>query len=163
VDRTADGRNSTGKASKPLTGPSCFFPWAGQLISRSGYDQNAHWSFFDMGPWGASHQHNDKLHLSVSAYGRDLLVDAERFAYRGDVAQKFGAYARGSQGHNLILVNGKGQGKGQPVVTAPVNENDYCIKQDFDYGSGVFDNFADTEGVFIHARSVMYIRCLSNG
>jgi hypothetical protein len=142
----------------PATGPSCFFPWAGQLISRSGYDQNAHWSFFDMGPWGSGHQHNDKLHLSVSAFGRGLLVDAGRFAYRGNVAQKFRAYALGSQGHNLVLVDGKGQDRGQPVATAPVDEKDYLIERDFDYGSGTFDNFTDTEGVFRHTRSVMYVR-----
>jgi hypothetical protein len=143
---------------KPITGPSCFFPWAGHLISRSGYDKNAHWSFFDMGPWGSGHQHNDKLHLSVSAYGRDLLVDAGRFAYRGDVAQKFRAYALGSQGHNLILADGKGQDRGAPVATSPVDEKDYLIEPDFDYGSGTFDNFAETEGRFSHTRSVMYVR-----
>ena len=60
--------------SRPQDGPSWFYPWAGQLISRSGYDTDAHWSFFDVGPWGSGHQHNDKMHLSISAYGRDLLV-----------------------------------------------------------------------------------------
>ncbi|MDR1223532.1 MAG: heparinase II/III family protein [Tannerella sp.] len=144
--------------TKPDTGPSCFFLWAGHLISRSGYDSQAHWSFFDIGPWGSGHQHNDKLHLSVSAYGRDLLIDAGRFAYRGEVAQKFRAYATGSQGHNLILVDGKGQDRGTAVATAPVNGKDFLIAENFDYGSGTFDRFADTEGSFSHTRSVMYIR-----
>ena len=36
--------------TKPTDGPSYVYPWAGQLISRSGYDADAHWSFFDMGP-----------------------------------------------------------------------------------------------------------------
>jgi hypothetical protein len=96
--------------------------------------------------------------LSVSAYGRDLLVDAGRFAYLGDVAKKFRAYATGSRSHNLILVDGKGQSKGQRVATAPVDEKDYLIGQDFDYGSGAFDRFEDTEGIFRHTRSVMYVR-----
>ncbi len=73
----------------PKTGPSYIFPYAGQLISRSDFGTEAQWSFFDIGPWGTGHQHNDKLHLSVFAYGRDLLVDAGRFAYRGEVANKF--------------------------------------------------------------------------
>jgi hypothetical protein len=52
---------SNGKTgSKPSDGPSYFFPWAGQLISRSGFEVQAHWSFFDVGPWGSGHQHNDK-------------------------------------------------------------------------------------------------------
>src|SRR5690606_37873594 len=82
--------------TKPRGNPSYLSPWAGHLISRSGYDFNAHWSFFDLGPWGSGHQHNDKLHLSISAFGKDFLVDAGRFAYTGEVAEKFRTYARGS-------------------------------------------------------------------
>lgn len=81
---------TNGKAgAKPSDGPSNIFPWAGHFISRSDYDADAHWSFFDIGPWGSGHQHNDNLHISISAYGRDLLVDAGRFAYRGEVAKSF--------------------------------------------------------------------------
>ena len=94
---------------KPADGPSFVFPWAGHFISRSGYDADAQWSFFDIGPWGSGHQHNDKLHISIAAYGRDFLVDAGRFAYNGEVANKFRGYAKGSQGHNVILIDGAGQ------------------------------------------------------
>lgn len=95
--------------TEPKDGPSFFYPWVGHLISRNGYDKDAHWSFFDVGPWGSGHQHNDKLHLSISAFGRDLLVDAGRFAYTGEVADKFRPYAKGTQGHNSVLIDGKGQ------------------------------------------------------
>lgn len=98
--------------TEPKDGPSLFYPWAGHLISRNGYDKDAHWSFFDVGPWGSGHQHNDRLHLSISAFGRDLLVDAGRFAYTGEVADKFRPYAKGTQGHNSVLIDGKGQAPG---------------------------------------------------
>jgi hypothetical protein len=146
------------KGVAPTSGPSCFFPWAGQLISRSGFDKNAHWSFFDIGPWGTGHQHNDKLHLSVMAYGRHLLVDAGRFAYMGDVAKKFRGYALGSQGHNLVLVDGKGQQDGPTVFTEPVSDLHYSIQKDLDYGSGTFDKYKDIEGKFSHTRSVIYVK-----
>jgi len=58
------------------------FPWAGQLIMRSGWEKDAHWAFFDIGPWGTLHQHSDALHLSVTAFGRDLLVDSGRYTYQ---------------------------------------------------------------------------------
>jgi hypothetical protein len=144
--------------TKPLAGPSYVFPYAGQLISRSGFGQDAQWSFFDLGPWGSGHQHNDKLHLSVAAYGRDLLVDAGRFAYRGEVANKFRKYATGSFGHNLVLVDGKGQAAGPLKTTEPLNENLYAIQKDFDYGSGTFDNFNGVEGTFSHTRAMVYVR-----
>lgn len=112
----------------------------------------------DVGPWGSGHQHNDKLHLSVVAYGRDLLVDAGRFAYTGSLAQKFRKYALGSQGHNLVLVDGKGQAAGPKVTTEPTPENHFFVGKDHDYGSGKMSAFTDLEGTFEHTRSVVYLR-----
>ena len=149
---------SNGKSGqKPIQGPSYFFPWAGQLISRSGYNADAHWSFFDIGPWGSGHQHNDKLHISVSAFGRDLLVDAGRFAYTGEVADKFRPYAKGSAGHNLILIDGKGQGPGPLLAEAPVDASRVKMTPVFDYASNEFSKF-DIDGTAGHTRAVLYVR-----
>ncbi len=142
---------------KPEDGPSYLFPWAGQLISRSSFDSNAHWSFFDIGPWGSGHQHNDKLHISVSAYGRDLLVDAGRFAYTGEVAEKFRPYAKGTQGHNAILIDNKGQGPGPLLADEPLPQNQYKITPQFDYASNSMSNFIDLEDV-THKRALFYVR-----
>ncbi|CAN5895780.1 heparinase II/III family protein [soil metagenome] len=144
--------------TKPADGPSYVFPWAGQLISRSGFDAKAHWSFFDLGPWGSGHQHNDKLHLSVAAYGRDLLVDAGRFAYTGEVAQKFRPYAKGSAGHNLILIDNKGQNAGPTHAKEPLDNRHFKITDDFDYASSSFDQFMEVAGEAKHTRSVFYVR-----
>ncbi|WP_428659708.1 alginate lyase family protein [Runella sp.] len=144
--------------TKPTDGPSYFYPWAGQLISRSGYDAKAHWSFFDIGPWGSGHQHNDKLHLSVSAYGRDLLVDAGRFAYTGETAEKFRPYAKGSEGHNLLLIDQHGQKPGPTLATSPLSDNYFKLHKDFDYASNSMSDFIDVEGKVEHTRSLFYVR-----
>lgn len=143
---------------KPDNGPSYFYPWAGHLVSRSGFDENAHWSFFDIGPWGSGHQHNDKLHISVAAYGRDLLVDAGRFAYTGEVAEKFRPYARGSQGHNVLLIDGKGQAPGPRLAEAPVPDSQWLIEDSYDYAWGSFDSFNELKGTCIHTRKLYYKR-----
>ncbi len=144
---------------KPTGEPSVIFPWAGHLISRSGYDPDAHWSFYDIGPCGSTgHRHNDKLHISVSAFGRDLLVDGGRFAYSGEVADKFSKYARGSQSHNVILVDGKGQSPGPGLTEAPLSENHYKITGQFDYAWSAFDKFIDLEGECKHTRALLYVR-----
>jgi hypothetical protein len=142
----------------PSDGPSYFYPWAGHLISRSGYDADAHWSFFDIGPWGSGHQHNDKLHISISAFGRDLLVDAGRFAYTGEVARKFRPYARGSAGHNLLLIDSKGQKGGPRHAKEPLGNSYFKITDDFDYASNSFESFNDIDGKAKHIRSVLYVR-----
>jgi hypothetical protein len=94
----------------------------------------------------------------VAAFGQDLLVDGGRFAYRGEVAKKFRKYATGSASHNLVLVDGKGQGNGPTVAKAPLSSDHCAISRDFDYGSGIFDKFSDLEGTFSHTRSMVYVR-----
>lgn len=137
---------------------SFFYPWAGQLISRSGYDQEAHWSFFDVGPWGIGHQHNDKLHLSISALGYDFLVDSGRFAYSGEVAKKFRSYAKGSTAHNTVAIDGKGQGAGPKFVMEPLSEDNYKITAEYDFATSSFEDFMDLEGAAKHQRSLFYLR-----
>ncbi len=144
--------------TKPEDGPSYFYPWAGHLISRSGFDADAQWSFFDIGPYGSGHQHRDKLHISIAAYGRDLLVDGGRFAYRGAVADKFRRYATGSQSHNVILIDGKGQAPGPLLAEEPLSDK-YCkITEDYDYAWNSFDKFIDVEGECKHTRRLFYVR-----
>lgn len=142
---------------KPSHGPSYFYPWAGHLTSRSGYDKNAHWSFFDMGPWGIGHEHSDKLHISVAAYGRDLLVDAGRFAYSGKLYEKYRAYGIGSEGHNLLLIDNMGQKPGPPSVSSPISDKYFKIEDAFDYASDQFSNYK-VNGKAKHIRSMFYVR-----
>ncbi len=142
----------------PIDGPSYFYPWAGHLISRSGYDSLAQWSFFNVGPWGSGHQHNDKLHLSLAAYGRDFLVDGGRFAYTGAIAEKFRPYARSSAAHNVLLIDGQGQDDGPLLAEAPLDESHYKITPDYDYASGAFNQFINTDGEATHHRAMMYVR-----
>ncbi len=146
------------EGTRPENGPSNIFPWAGHLISRSGYDADAQWSFFDIGPWGSGHQHNDKMHISVSTYGKDFLVDAGRFAYTGEVAKKFRGYARGSQGHNVVLIDGAGQDAGPKLAEVPLDQSNYKITEDFDFARGDFGNFKGIEGDAEHSRSLFYVR-----
>ena len=152
-------RVTNGKfGTKPTGQTSTFFPWAGQLISRSNYTDDAHWSFFDIGPWGTGHQHNDKLHISISAFGKDLLVDAGRFAYRGKIADKFRSYARSSAAHNTILIDHKGQENGTESVEEPLSNHTYKITDKFDFATSSFDAYKGVEGEAKHIRSLYYVR-----
>jgi len=144
---------------RPADPPSRFFEWAGQLISRSGWDAGAHWSFFDVGPWGSGHQHSDKLHLSVAAGDRDLLVDSGRFAYSGDLAERFcEPYATHSRGHNVVLVDGAGQRPTERVADAPRSDA-ATIAPEYDVASGTFAaGFDGIDGEAVHDRALYYRR-----
>ncbi|MEM1128230.1 MAG: heparinase II/III family protein, partial [Bacteroidota bacterium] len=147
--------------------PSRYYGWPGHLLSRNGWDADAHWSAFDIGPWGSAHQHNDRLHLSVSAFGRDLLVDTGRWRYvRGD---PYLPYFRGSYGHNLVLIDGHGQGPQAPAFDAPLTQS-RAVTDAYDFALGTFgaregevysrtnDGSEPLAGRAAHARAVAYVR-----
>jgi hypothetical protein len=140
----------------PAWGPSHYLPWAGQLISRSGFTPDSHWSWFDCGPHGISgHQHYDKLHLSVYAHGRHLLVDNGRFTHRGDLWRQ---HFIGSYSHNVVLVDGHGQDEGVEVVVEPC-PNHVVLERHFDFVCSHFDStYLNMQGEAVHTRAVCYVR-----
>jgi len=144
------------KGQKPEGLPSVMFPWSGQLVMRSGWDADAHWGFFDVGPWGIGHQHNDKLHLSVAAHGRDILVDAGRLYYKGD---KWRRFIRGTTAHNTLLIDGGLQNDDVREADAPLDEKTYTLTPAFDYARASFTaGYQDIDGVAVHTRAVIYVR-----
>ncbi|RMD79151.1 MAG: hypothetical protein D6820_08695 [Lentisphaerae bacterium] len=145
---------------KPSGCPSRFFPWCGQLVSRSGWDEDAHWSFFDAGPWGIAHQHTDKLHLSLTLGPDDVLVDSGRFAYRGELARFRREYGVESFAHNTIVIDHRPQAPGPDEVESPAdNAIDCLITPEFDYLCAVCDHFRDVPaGQFKHQRTLFYLR-----
>ena len=144
------------EGEKPSGLPSVIFPWGGQLISRSGWDADAHWRFFDIGPWGIGHQHNANLHFSASAYGRDILVDAGRLYYKRD---KWRNFIQSTAAHNTLLIDGQGQNNDVKEVSQPLDEDTYAITDTFDYARSTFTaGYINLEGESTHTRAVMYIR-----
>ncbi|MEZ4529141.1 MAG: heparinase II/III-family protein, partial [Desulfobacterales bacterium] len=119
-------------------------------------DGKSHWAFFDTGPWGTGHQHNDKLHLSLFAFGREILSDRGIYSYQQD---KWQAYFTGSAAHNVILLDGKGQNKGEAEARFPVNDRTWQITPKSDCAGGsVSQGFENTEGKALHKRTVFYLK-----
>lgn len=101
---------------RPEGKPSRYYPWAGHVIFRSGWDRTADWAFFDIGPYGSDHQQKDRLHLSVALGGVDLLVDSGRYVYRDDAWSRF---FRSPQAHNVPTFGGYDQVTPDPESAAP--------------------------------------------
>lgn len=148
------------EGKEPKRAPSIYFPWAGQLIMRSGWDKEAQWGYFDVGPTGVNgHQHYDKLHLSLYAHGRPLLVDNGRFTHRPD---NWRQYFISSYSHNVILMDGRGQDEEVETVEIPMETHAH-VSEEYDYASGAISDFVDvgdTRGTFLHKRAVCYIKGL---
>lgn len=72
---------SDGAKGEPPAVVSHAFPYAGYFVQRSGWDAAARWLWFDGGPFGYGHQHEDKLQIMVEAYGKSFLVDPGNYTY----------------------------------------------------------------------------------
>lgn len=99
------GAQETVSVEPPEVTGYCF-NWAGYGIMRQDWTPQSQYLLFDMGFYGTGHQHEDKLNIILYAYGRELLHDPGIYRYSDD---GFERYFRGSRGHNLVLVDGKGQ------------------------------------------------------
>lgn len=143
------------EGDEPEGSPSRYYPWAGHAIMRSGWDTQAEWAFFDIGPHGSAHQHYDRLHLSVSFGEQDVLVDGGRYFYKPG---PFRHYFRHGPGHNIVQVDGRDSKRPPNVIDRPMNLQRLLTKSiDLFEGEVNFPRTAAKDGVR-HKRTVIYIR-----
>jgi hypothetical protein len=127
---------SRGREGRAPAETSHAFPYAGQFIMRSGWDANARWLCMDGGPFGAGHQHEDKLSVIITAYGQPLLVEGGVYTYD---ASEWRKYVLSSRAHNLVMVDGLEQDRRrEPKET-------YVVKQPLPHvweSNEIFDHAA---------------------
>ena len=129
-----------GKQGKAPAQTSYQFPYAGQFIFRSGWDRNALWLCMDGGPFGFGHQHEDKLSVTLTAYGQSLLVEGGVYTYD---ASDWRRYVLSSRAHNVVLVDGLEQNRRKGpadnfVVKTPL-PHVWESNETFDHASTVYD------------------------
>ncbi|MFH1496621.1 MAG: alginate lyase family protein [Verrucomicrobiota bacterium] len=92
-------------------------PHAGQIVFRDGGATPAspQWAFFDRGPHGTAHQHEDRLHFALAIGTTNFLVDNGRYTY---VPGPWRDYFAGPAGHNVVLLDGRGGETGPEAIDA---------------------------------------------
>jgi hypothetical protein len=98
-----------GDEGRPPDVLSKSFEYGGVYTMRTGWDRDDILLVFDGGPWGKSHQHDDRLSFWLSAYGRSLIVDPGRYMYDWNNPFSGDRYLKTSRAHNTITVDGQGQ------------------------------------------------------
>ena len=94
---------TNGKEGHPPAYLSYAFPYAGAVAFRSSWDRDAVWAYMDCSPFGRGHQHEDKLNVLISAYGKNLVVEGGCYAYDTSEMRK---YVLSTRAHNTIMVDG---------------------------------------------------------
>ena len=152
-----------GKSGKKPSYTSVWMPWAGWYVMRSGWDKDAMYALFEVGPYGADHQHEDKLSFILYAYGNRLITECGIYAYD---KSKWYDYALSARGHNVARIDGKDQNRKKlrgsediRLSKAPLS-NPWISKRRYDYGEGEY-----TEGygpaldrTVTHRRSIKFVK-----
>jgi len=138
------------------------FPHAGVAFLRQRQHRGDLYLAFDGGPYGRSHQHEDKLGFCLFAYGRVFLVDPGRHLYDWSEAS-CRPHLITSRAHSVILVDGQGQhSRGRPDTWIPrapasmdwsITEHEVraCAAYDLGYGE-------DNSIHVVHRREIVFVR-----
>ncbi len=87
---------------------SSVFPYAGLAALRTGWGEEDTYLYFDGGPFGRGHQHEDKLEVLFSIGQKNILNEANCYAYDTSETRK---YVLSTRGHNTVRVDGMDQNR----------------------------------------------------
>lgn len=119
---------------------SYFFNYAGYYVMRSGWERKDNCLFFDAGPVGYGHEHEDMLNLYLYSRGKILLTEPGSYSY--DLSE-WRRYALSTPSHNTILVDGKEQHRADIRKSRLITEllkNPWITTKLFDYGAGTYSS-----------------------
>lgn len=117
-----------GKGGTPPQALAAAFPWAGHVVMRSAWDEDATWLFFEPGPRGSGHHDLARLGIQLQSRGAWLLTDPGYFTYSsvGDDGE-MSRYLNSTAAHNVALVDGLGQrSRGEGQRSAPNEQPTDC-------------------------------------
>jgi len=98
-----------GREGTPPAVRSQAFEYGGIYVMRTGWGPGDTFLAFDGGPWGYSHQHDDRLGFWLSALGRSFLIDPGRYLYDDNNPFSRRKYLNTTRAHSTITVDGEGQ------------------------------------------------------
>jgi hypothetical protein len=134
---------SNGREGAPPPFTSVFLDRSGLAAMRSGWDADANYLLFRVGPLGMGHQHQDSLGVNVWAYGRELIFNGGGGTYE---KSKWRQWAISAFAHNTVVVDDMAQ-------TRPMSLDDSLHDPNM-VSQGPIDAHWQTNAVFDFASGV---------
>ena len=127
-----------GREGAPPAWPTAsrFLPYSGIAVMRSGWDRDATYLAFDVGPTGANHVHQDKLSFTFRKGGEELVFDDGGGQYERSALRD---YAITGYDHNTLLVDGLAQKRSAPCVSDRPIDAGWRTDEKEDFAFGVYD------------------------
>ena len=138
------------------------FPYAGVAFLRQRQDVGDLYLAFDAGPYGRSHQHEDKLGFWLFAYGRNLIVDPGRHLYDHS-AKSYYPYLKSTSAHSTIRVDGQNQhsrGRRETWIAKQPLDLGWQVQDGEIRASGLYDlgYGPENEISVVHRREIVFVR-----
>ncbi len=136
---------------------SAFLPYAGFVVMRSDWSEDAAYMCFDVGPLGMAHVHQDKLNINMYKGSEELIYDDGGGQYEiSDMRD----YAISAYGHNTVLVDGLGQYRKSPLTSETEIDASWITNEIFDYASSMYDDTYGKEMIkpATHKREVRFCK-----
>lgn len=151
---------TAGAEGQPPERTSWHLPWAGWSIMRTGWTADDRYLFFESGPYGRAHQHEDKLGIIAHVAGHTVLTEGGTYSYdRSDWRR----YVLSTRAHNTVMVDGLEQHR-RPlrqthVADEPVDAR-WFSDSEFDFARGVYDSGYGPENAVrvTHERQVLFAK-----
>lgn len=151
------------QSGKPPAFTTTCLPYAGAAVFRTGWDAQAVWAYFDGGPFGTGHQHEDKLNFLLSAYGRNMLVEGGNFLYDSSEMRK---YVLSTRSHNTIRFDALDQNrrrgyKWDEADLAKKADLTFRAGKDCDWAAAKYDEgYGRKKSAFTHERKVVFVKAM---
>ena len=134
---------------------SRYLPYAGLAVMRSGWDADATYLCFDVGPLGEAHIHQDMLNINLWRGDEELLYDDGGGQYEVSDAR---GYALSSFAHNTVSVDGLPQSRTAPYQYFEPYDAHFVSCDEFDYAQGVYDDAFGQTKPASHMRQVRFCK-----
>lgn len=152
---------TNGKEGRLPDYTSVALPYAGHAYMRTGWGKKDLWLFMDAGPFGKSHQHEDKLNVLMFAYGKNVLPDTGNYAYDTSQMRHF---VLSSYSHNVGLIDGLGQNRRSgyrwsPEMINQLSDMKWSFSGEIDAVEGVYnEGYGEKKIPITHSRKTVFFK-----
>ena len=150
-----------GREGKRPTTLSTAFPYAGHFVMRAGWTPDDAYLFFDGGPFGYGHQHEDKLNVVIYSHGRVHVTDPGNYPYDDSQWRK---YVLSTRAHNTVMVDGheqnqRGKDRESYIAREPL-PHVWVTQPSLDFASASYDQGYGParDRSVTHTRSILFIK-----
>ena len=153
---------TSGARGRPPEVLSQAYECGGVYVMRTGWGREATFLTFDGGPWGYSHQHDDRLSFWLAAMGRSFLIDPGRYLYDDNNPFSRRKYLNTTRAHSTITVDGQDQSdrffRDTWRPTGPIASNTWIVTDEFQRVAGSHELGYGENGRIrvVHRRSITF-------